>query len=279
MTRADKIGVGGLIASILGLVVAVLGGFLTPFLASLIGIGLAFVGWMGWVTISLLRALSRSEEPSVKKPMPTAALPYDSYYSAFVDDSVRVEKPYQKAKLPSSFLAWPRFSMLFWVRVTEEFFRSHNNRYLFSYTTDTADSSGYPNAFFLGIVGGSWRFVIKGAVPTDSAQIDFASANNLLGWKLIAVRWNGVKKHLDFCIDAGHVHREARDLPARCWPESDSQHHFHVGGWQDNWPSGVSGLQFYNFRIYKIYLSDGDLETVLDRESTVLLEGNVMPDG
>jgi hypothetical protein len=277
MTRADRISAAGLIASILGLAVAVLAGLLTPLLGSLIGIALLLVVWMGWVTVRLLAPL-RSEEPSVRKHAPTEVLPYDSYYSAFVDHVVRVDKSYQKAKLPSSFLAWPRFSMLFWVMVTEEFFRSHNNRYLFSYMTDTADSSGYPNAFFMGIVGGTWRFVVKGAVPADSTQMNFASANNLLGWKLIAVRWNGDKKHLDLCIDAGHVHREARDLPAQCWPDSDPQHHFHVGGWQDNWLGGLSGLQFFNFRIYKTYLSDGELETVLDKESTVLEQRDVTHD-
>jgi hypothetical protein len=270
MTNTDKIGLGGLIASVLGLIVAVLGGIVQPLVASEVGIGLVLVCWMSWVTMRLLAPL-RNAEPSVKS-VPTPALPYDSYYSAFVDHLVTVEKSYQKAKLPSAFIAWPRFSMLFWVNITEEFFRSHNNRYLSSYTTDVVDSSGHPNAFYLGIAGGSanWRFVIKGASPNDCMEINFASANNFLGWKMIAVRWREDRKHLDFCIDAGHAHREARDVPAQCWPESDSRHQFHVGGWQDNWPGGVSGLQFYNFRVYKTYLSDGDLETALERESKFL---------
>jgi len=272
MTRADKIGVAGFIASILGLVVAVLAGLLTPRVGSLVGIALALIVWMVWVTVRLL-SLPGGKAPPVRRAVPTAAIPYEPYYSAFVDDFVRVEKPYQKAKFPASFLTWSRFPMLFWAEVTEEFFRSHNNRYLFSHTTNVADSSGYPNAFYMGIVDGSWRFVVKGAVPTDSLQIKFASANRHLGWKLFAVRWNADKRRLDFCINAGHVHRDTRDVPARCWPESDSQHGFHVGGWQDNWLSGASRLRFWNFRVYKVYLSDGDLETVFDKESTFLREG------
>ncbi len=273
MKQIDKITIASLAVSILGLLVALLAGLLNPFAASMAIIGLLLLAWMAWVTAKIVVSGATFKESSQKTiVLRVDSIPDIPYYSSFQDQIVKADSAYRKAKIPPDFLTWPRFTILFWVEITEEFFQSHNNKYLFSYTSDVKDSSGYPNAFFLGVVGRSarWRFVIRGKDPKNSTEINFASAHNLLGWKLFSLRWHRDRRSLDFSIDAGHVFRDTREIPVGFLPEPVPNCEFHLGGWQDNWHGGLSELRYYGFRIYERYLSEGDLETVLSKEKELL---------
>ena len=143
---------------------------------------------------------------------------------------------------------------------------------LFSYTTNDRSPSKYPNAFFLGLLqhGDQWKFIIKGEDPSNSNCYEFRSSHNLIGWRLFAIRWQTHDRKLDFSINAGHVFRDNKAIPKTHWPMPESQAQFHLGGWTDSWDGGLSLLRFFNFRIYKRYLSDNDLETLLAQEGESL---------
>jgi hypothetical protein len=92
-----------------------------------------------------LRVRNKVEDPELSARALTAcglSLPDVPFYKALCDQVLRIDSAYRKVKIPSAFLAWPHFTIIFWENVTEEFFRSHNNKYLFSYTTNDNDSSG-----------------------------------------------------------------------------------------------------------------------------------------
>ncbi|GEM_PF-4110570 len=178
----------------------------------------------------------------------------------------------RKIKIPPAFLEWPRFSLVFWSKITEEYFQTESNRYLFSYVSDVKDASGYPNAFYLGVRkgGDQWRLVIKGDDPSKSTSILFATANHQLGWRLFSVRWERGSNTLDFSMDAGRIAKETRKIEYDHWPLAKQNCQFHLGGWQDNWDGGLSLLYFYNFRIFDVLLSDADLQTLLEAEGRLL---------
>ena len=71
-------------------------------------------------------------------------------------------------------------------------------------------------------------------------------------------------------IDAKHVFNAKKNIPKSHWPKASSECLFHLGGWQDGWDGGLSQLYFYNFRVYERYLSSNDIETVFEKEGTIL---------
>jgi hypothetical protein len=272
--KSDKITIASFVISVLGLLIAIIAGFFNQFVASIVGIIILLLAWMSWFTAKVI-VLDRSRKNQKTIVIDTTPpIPYKPYHSSFQDQIIKIDNTYKKVKIPATFLKWPRFTILFWVEITEEFFRSHNNKYLFSYTTNVKDVSEYPNAFFLSLVGNStkWGLVIKGSDPQKAIEkIKFESGNNLLGWKLFSVRWHLDPRTLDFSIDTGRVYRNIREIPIDSWPEPDPNCEFHLGGWQDNWHGGLSELRFYNFRIFDKYLSDEDIETVFDKEHDRLI--------
>lgn len=221
--------------------------------------------------LDLIREVT-DEDDQKTHVLSMSSLPYSSYYVGFDNEIVRVDSLYKKIKIPATFLNWQKFTLLFWVEITGEFFQTHNNRYLFSYTTNVDGSTGYPNGFYLGLTGRSteWRFVVKGTDPKNATEFKFSSSHNLLGWRLFSVRWDQAEKNLDFSVDGGHVFQNTHKIEPDYWPEYNPKRQFHLGGWQDNWAGGLSELRFYNFRVYEKYLSNRDLETVLDKEGHLL---------
>lgn len=251
MTTADKINLASLGVAILGILMGVIGGLINTFVGSLAAVAICVLSWMVWVTARLVLARPAEKHPKTIL-LSSHSLPYTAFYSSLQDQIVSADSEYKKVKIPAVFLTWPRFTLLFWAEITEEFFKTHRNRYLFCYTTNTSDASGHPNAFYLRLVGKSttWQFVIKGSDSSKQTRFTFSSSQNLLGWKLFCVRWNKNEQKVDFSIDAGHVFQDSKAIPDGFWPENDSNWQFHLGGWQDNWPGGISELRFYNFRVF-----------------------------
>ena len=130
----------------------------------------------------------------------------------------------------------------------------------------------YPNAFFLRIDGKStqWRFAIAGSDPDKSDRILFNTNEALKGWKLFSIRWDSTERILKVDIDAGKVFQDKRKIEADHWPQYDSDHLFHLGGWDNSWPAGLSLLEFYNFRIYDIRLFRDDLNRIYKEEGELL---------
>ena len=157
------------------------------------------------------------------------------------------------------------------MNITEEFLNSRNNRYLFSYTTDTnskKDGPIYPNAFFLGIRGGTlkWRFIVKGPDPSNEMAMHFSSHEGLRGWKLFSVSWEVITETITLSIDGGRVYSNKEILQKATRPLYSKQHFFHLGGWQDTWAGGLSLLEFFNFRVFDTHLTDGELMDFYEAE-------------
>jgi len=273
LSRIDVIAIVSLVLSAIGLLVAVLSGLINPFAASIAGVAVMLLSWMAWITARILGTVSRQDAKAQKTIVLTSdSIPYTPYYTDFSTQIVMVDTIFKKTKIPANFLDWPKFTIIFWVEITEAFFRTHNNRYLFSYTTNVNDSSGHPNRFSLGLLGRSpeWRFVVKGSDPKNETNISFSSSHNLLGWKLFSITWNKGKNKLDFSIDGGHVFQDSREVLPEYWPQYNPKCQFHLGGWQDNWPGGISELRFYGFRVFDLCLLDGSVETIFSKEGDML---------
>jgi hypothetical protein len=261
------------VLSAIGLLIAVLSGLINPFTASIIGVAVLILVWMAWITSRILAIESRQNTKEQKTIVLTSdSIPYKPYYTDLATEIVKIDNIYKKTKIPAAFLDCPKFTIIFWAEITEAFFHTHNNRYLFSYTTNVNDISGHPNRFSLGLLGRSpeWKFVIKGSDPKNETIITFNSSHILLGWKLFSIIWNKDKSKLDFSIDGGHVFHDTRVVLSDYWPQYDPKCQFHLGGWQDNWPGGISELRYYGFRVFDLCLLDGSVETILSKEAELL---------
>lgn len=259
----------------LGIIAVVLTGLLGELVTSIV-IG-AFVGlvWLAWMTQSLLRVerqLQSEQETSVAVISSHDTFAHDPVFHELEKRTLLINSKTQKIKLPAGFLGWEKFTILFWVKTTEAFFESRNNRYLFSYTSNTANASKHPDSFYLGIKGSSttWRFNMSGEDPANLLNMTWGSGANLLGWKLFSIRWNLSNSELTLMIDAGRVHRDQRTVESGFWPRVVPNCQFHLGGWQDDWDGGLSRLNFFNFRLYNQLLSSGDIERVVEREGELL---------
>lgn len=290
MKHKDRFTTVSFFISMLSLAIAIVSGFTGAKLASLVSLWIIVVCWVIWVTIKILRfeneLLSKKRESELlirkgadkelnpRNSIPNL-LPYHPKFHFLDNAPIRIDQPTKKVKIPPDFLTWDRFTIIFWVKITDDFFNSYNNRYLFSYTTDSItrkNEDNYPNAFFLGILGGKldWRFIIKGNDPKKETKITFSSHEGLKGWKMFSVRWYSSNRKLRLSIDAGKVYNNSKIIDTEFWPVSSPDHLFHLGGWDDNWLGGISMLNFFNYRIYDYHFTDGELQDCYDAEKPEL---------
>ena len=286
MKQRDSFTLISFFISMLSLAIAIVSGFSGAKLASIVSLWVIVVTWVIWVTIKIVRfdklILSERSKQETRIPenvdkalipkLPDQALfPYQPKFHFLDKSPIRIDHPTNKIKTPSDFLKWDRFTIIFWVKITEDFFSSQNNRYLFSYTTDPTtrkNESNYPNAFFLGILGGKfdWRFIVKGSDPKNETKIMFSSHEGLKGWKMFSIRWYSPTRTLKICIDSGKVYNQSKTISNEFWPVSSPDYLFHLGGWDDKWLGGLSQLNFFNYRIFDNHFTDGELRDCFDAE-------------
>lgn len=201
-------------------------------------------------------------------------LPYEARYQFLEKKPLLINDPKRKIKIPADFFNWQKFTIIFWVQINEDFCGSLSNRYIFAHTSGPKPDSGYPNAFFLGIIGDSlnWRFVINGPNPKNSTKIHLPTNEALIGWKMFAIRWRLSNRTINFTIDVGNVFSTKRTFEPNSFPKYQTDNFFHLGGWLDDWHGGMSMLQYYNFRIYKTYLSDDELNNIFKHEKSILIK-------
>jgi len=218
-----------------------------------------------------LEQAHRQSKPSGagSSDFPVSPLVHKPRREFFASAPIHVDNQDKKAKFSAGILKnLKKFTMLFWVDVTEAFYWSDNNRYLFAYTSDVRDENKHPNAFFMGIVGNEqrWRLVLKGPNPENMTKIDFPHSPELVGPKLISIRWNWHNQTLELDIDAGEVVNEERKIEPDFWPQATQHEQMHIGGWFDTWDGGLSLLRFFHFRIYDVRLTDVELEHLYNAE-------------
>jgi len=259
-----------IILAVIGLLAVILTGFLQEYLTSIIILIILFLFWIAWITKSIIRInsillLKKGENLNRSNQ---SLLPYKPHFSAFEREITLINSKKKKIKIPSEFLDWPHFTILFWVNITSEFIETYHNRYIFSYTTDTKTSSKYPNAFYLRLTGGGdeWIFMIKGENPENKNKISFGSSESHIGWKLMTISWDRYYKKLLFLIDAGHTYKYELEIETEYWPKSNSEKLFHLGGWQDSWDGGLSILEFFKFRIFNRRFSMNEISTLYVNE-------------
>jgi hypothetical protein len=282
MKIPDNYTIFSLFISLLSLFVAIFTGFWGGKLASYVSVVIMLFTWGLWVTVKIISLekrngsiLSGDESFCSNHHLPSLPpkdlIPYNPKFHFFEENPITIDNLKKKVKIPSEFLTWNKFTILFWVKITEEFLNSRNNRYLFSYTTDPnskKDRPIYPNAFFLGILGGTlnWRFVVKGPDPSNEKVMRFSSHEGLKGWKLFSIRWETHTETIKLSIDGGRVYANKDILPKASRPIYSKKNFFHLGGWQDTWAGGLSLLDFYNFRVFDTHLTDGELLDLLEAE-------------
>lgn len=273
--RVDPVSIVSLAIGITSLAAVIVTGFYGAYFASFVSIVILFVVWMGWVTVRILaieKVIDSARLSSHFAPNESTRVDPAPEQIFFEPDKTLVDSLKKKIKFQPKFLEQPQFTLLFWVNITEDFFESENNRYLFSYTTNPDDTLGYPNAFYLQKQGGSmsWRLMVKGSEPQNQTEFLFSTNAALRGWKLFSVRWNEAERTLYFDIDAGSVHSVARRIGQVGWPANVPNNLFHFGGWLDNWPGGLAKLEFYKFRVYYTIVDDATLRRVFEEEKKVV---------
>ncbi len=180
-----------------------------------------------------------------------------------------------RIQIEPDFLDWETFSMLFWVRVTQDFIDTKRNRYIFSYTTDTdtQDKEHYANGFYFGIRGSNWEFAIKGSDPQNKTLINFPPSEVSEGWNLFSIRWNESSREIK--LDITHADSNTRLVSKeKCvaidsWPNNVKGCLFALGDWTLPDPNGISGislLEFYKFRLFKDSLLDSEVRFIFGAE-------------
>ncbi len=181
-----------------------------------------------------------------------------------------------RIKIEPDFLDWEAFSMLFWVRITQDFIDTQTNRYLFSYTTDTTDAQDkehYPNGFYFGIRDSNWEFAIKGPDPRNKTPIKFSPSEVSEGWNLFSITWNGSSRKikLDITHTDPNIRFESKEksVVIDSWPKNIEDHPFVLGDWTQHDPndiSGISSLKFYRFCLFRKLLSDSEVRFIFGTE-------------
>lgn len=282
MRKLNLISIVSLVIGTTSLLTAIVAGFAGSLAGSFVAVGVLLITWVVWVTLLLIRHENRlilenacAETPArISPPFTMANKPK---YHFLNQEPLLIDDPKRKIKIPGDFLAWDRFTLLFWVEVNDQFCDSANNRYLFAHTTDPASkdpsSDNYPNAFYLGIIGNSmsWRLVVKGPEPQNNTTINLATSPTLMGWKLFAVRWDRECRQLDFSIDAGAAFGDRRVLDKKDIPTSPPGTLFHLGGWLDTWHGGLSLLRFFEFKVFDRRLTDNEIRELYRHERERLL--------
>ena len=281
--KSDAFTIASLLIGAISLLISIVTGLLGAYIASVSALAILVLSWWIWVTVKLVKLEARIT-PTLEKALHpqtggaghmgsiAAVIPYRPIYSFLQDRPEIIDAPKNKVQIPADFLEKDSFTLLFWAEITEEFLDSSTNRYLFAYTTDPNRQSGktleYPNAFFLGILGGTlkWRFVIKGPNPANGTTVMMSTSKALHGWKLFAVTWSSSRNKLSFTVDAGQVFKDERTLPKESFPVNMDGHFFHLGGWLNTWHGGMALLKFYNFRVFERNLTHNEIRDVYDRE-------------
>jgi hypothetical protein len=286
MKRPDTYTVSSLFIGSLSLIGAIIAGFYDSKVASIAcTIGLGFT-WVTWITVKVIflenkikQSPNLSNSVSLTQDNPRcpaiAPIPYFPKFQFLLEKPLLIDNSKKKVKIPPTFLEWKKFTILFWVKITPEFFDTKNNRYLFSYTTDPSMKQKcpqYPNAFFLGIVGGTmnWRFILKGQDPQNETKIIFSTHEGLKGWKFFSIRWETHSDVIKFDIDGGRVYSAKRSASKGSRPAALPDHLFHLGGWQDTWAGGLALLEFFNFRVFDAYLTDGEVLDLFEAEKSAV---------
>lgn len=271
---------------ILSLPTSVATGMVGSWYASLVSFTFLILVWMVWVTLSLIFVEMKPNDtktdlkpregecvevmPRTPKTRVITREPIIKYIRTYPE---RIEIRNDKYRVPSEFLEYDYYTLIFWVKIEREYIDSPTNRYLFAYTSnplarDENDKHTYPNAFFLRKNGEKniIELVIKGPDPCNSTVTSVSVHSGLIGWRMISVRWSQKRELIEFDIDAGLI-RESRVIDELHRPVSISGKDLYVGGWSDDWDGGISRLRFFNFRIWDAHLTDSELKEVYDSEN------------
>ena len=283
MKTSDTFTKASLLIGSVSLLTSIVTGLAGAYIASVSALTILVLSWGIWATVIILKletevSLSSDKAAQVGTCSTTnikriaAVIPYEPLYTFLEDSPEIINTPKDKIKIPADFLEKDSFTMLLWAEITDEFLASSTNRYLFAYTTDpktqSAKTHEYPNAFFLGILGGTlnWRFVIKGPNPVNETTVTMSTSKVLCGWKLFAVTWNLPRKSLSFTVDAGKVFREEKTLGKENIQINIAGHLFHLGGWLDSWPGGMALLKFFRFRVFERSLTVNEIRDIYECE-------------
>ena len=253
----------------------IISGFLGETTASIISLSLMLLIWMVWVTQSILKfnldtVKNRPQTHTILR------IPYPVERSYANNEPLLVNSNETKMLIQSDFLSWSKFTILFWVNITEEFLKSKNNRYIFAYHSESIQPGNYRDAFYLGLKKSNlqekemdWRFVIGGRDYNFQTIIPFQSNQTLLGWKLFSITWSSVDRELKLNIDASNVFVKSESIQKKGWPNGDNSKFLSFGGWVD-WEGGLSFLKFYKIRFYKNRLSNGEVQEIYKNELKII---------
>jgi hypothetical protein len=270
-----------IISLILGgisLIVALVTGYYDAKTASTFALILMGVIWITWITLKLIHIENTVDKRGNNKKK--LWIPYEPKIQFFQEKIHEFDTPLKRVLIKADFLEWDRFTILFWVNITEDFLKTDNNRYLFSYKSATKPIHKYENAFYLGIRKASakegekdWRLLVGGEDSNKQENIEFSSNYALLGWKLFSITWRKSNSSISLKIDSGKTFSDSIEVKSDSFPSFINESMFTIGGWTD-WVGGLSYSKFYNFRIYNNSFTDGELSDIYEYENELLKNTN-----
>lgn len=265
--KDSRLQTAGAVASILGVLTPiVLYLYKQPVIAQWVGIAL-FAIWCVWVTVSLIGLKTRTRRPG-NVEVPAILEPSHDLSGSH---TIMMDERNKKCRVSSDILNWPRGTVVFWVNLSDEIANSAGNRYLFSYTTNTNDASGHPDGFYLLHHGGTdkWDFQFYHSPARDKGtnKIVFRNAPNTLGVRLVTIRWNAEERTCELMLDAGRSFAKSLAIGSwESWPRASGED-IDFGGWRDTWDGGLAGTVFWGIRVYGWYLSNAQLEGLVQTEA------------
>lgn len=262
----------------ISLVVALITGYFDAKTASNVALILVGIIWITWITLKLIHIENTVDTRNNGKQKPW--IPYAPKIQYFESSIHEIDTTLKRVLLKPDFFKWEKFTILFWVDITEDFLKTDNNRYLFAYKTKTIPKHNYQDAFYLGILNASakeggkeWRLFIGGNDYTKHKIIEFRSNFALLGWKMFSITWRKASSIMELKIDAGKTFEDKIEIPIDYFPGNKEGEMFTIGGWTD-WDGGLSYSRFYNYRIFKNSFTDGELMDIYSHESKTLKSAN-----
>ncbi len=267
MKISEKISIVTGVISIVGLIAT---GFLGELYSSVLALSLVVLSGF-YFLYSKYNRLSEDLRASTRKNK-LDNFPYTPKYQYLEDKPIRINKKEKRVVSQSDFLNWEDFSIVFWVKIEDAFLNSPNNKYLFSYYTEREADYNYRNAFYLGIKKTGltkdekeWRLILGGENYDNQSGIYFPSSQSLVGWRHFVLSWNKAARSFRIYINGGNILERSISPEADFFPSSSEEEWIYFGGWK-NWKGGLSGLEFYDIRIFQDAMNQGVSKELFELE-------------
>ena len=250
----------------IGVIGAIIAGFLGELVASIIMGGLVLLVGIGYSVT--LRKKNLRPKTIIDRSLDQPEL------LKFYDNSIWISATKKnKQVIDAQFIKWDECTLLLWVYVPpkgEGFRDAPHNRYLLAHHTGDAESLENFNAFALRYSkSNTWDFSISNSkpkyLPTPIKMEDGLEP----GWHHFMISWDRLRPELNIYIDLGKCGNYRSTTFLSFWPEKISEN-VTIGAWVSGYDSSYCETKLHSLWICKKYLTP---ENEIVRQHHTLIHG------